>query len=243
MDKLCSFNTQPPEGGCSLGLGYLIGYVMFQHTAARRRLPLSTVLSLIGSKFQHTAARRRLPSMRVKFGKRFLVSTHSRPKAAAKFPYYFDEVKAVSTHSRPKAAATRLAMAEIRREFQHTAARRRLHICSIFRAMPVWFQHTAARRRLLLWKTHFAIAVKFQHTAARRRLRALSDKATKLIERFNTQPPEGGCFNFTCFCFCTLCFNTQPPEGGCFNFTCFCFCTLCFNTQPPEGGCQKQHKI
>ena len=172
---------------------------MFQHTAARRRLPLSTVLSLIGSKFQHTAARRRLPSMRVKFGKRFLVSTHSRPKAAAKFPYYFDEVKAVSTHSRPKAAATRLAMAEIRREFQHTAARRRLHICSIFRAMPVWFQHTAARRRL----------------------RALSDKATKLIERF----------------------NTQPPEGGCFNFTCFCFCTLCFNTQPPEGGCQKQHKI
>ena len=56
---------------------------MFQHTAARRRLPTGSWAAGRPQKFQHTAARRRLhPVMRRVIQPR-TVSTHSRPKAAA----------------------------------------------------------------------------------------------------------------------------------------------------------------
>ena len=55
--------------------------------------------------FQHTAARRRLLVINVgSFGK-YIVSTHSRPKAAAGLISLKEKFNAVSTHSRPKAAA------------------------------------------------------------------------------------------------------------------------------------------
>ena len=55
--------------------------------------------------FQHTAARRRLPLKKCidEFNKQ--VSTHSRPKAAASLRDTFYRIGDVSTHSRPKAAA------------------------------------------------------------------------------------------------------------------------------------------
>ena len=57
--------------------------VLFQHTAARRRLHFLYLRQKKNVLFQHTAARRRLHE---RFNTRFrvkLVSTHSRPKAAA----------------------------------------------------------------------------------------------------------------------------------------------------------------
>ena len=54
------FNTQPPEGGWSLG----------------------TTANYTAAKFQHTAARRRLGPALADFTKSYQVSTHSRPKAA-----------------------------------------------------------------------------------------------------------------------------------------------------------------
>ena len=57
---------------------------MFQLTAARRRLAISSVTLKIGR----------------------LVSTHSRPKAAGLAQYAAHECEDVSTHSRPKAAGT-----------------------------------------------------------------------------------------------------------------------------------------
>ena len=57
----CSFNTQPPEGGCCVPTTPFNSIFLFQHTAARRRLLFA-------------AARNNASSM---------VSTHSRPKAAA----------------------------------------------------------------------------------------------------------------------------------------------------------------
>ena len=57
---LFRFNTQPPEGGWAVCLLKLTVQLLFQHTAARRRL-------------EQTAVRT------VEFVK---VSTHSRPKAA-----------------------------------------------------------------------------------------------------------------------------------------------------------------
>ena len=76
------FNTQPPEGGCKRGRSLRKSLRGFQHTAARRRLP---------------DARR----YRALYG-------------------------VVSTHSRPKAAAAGEGAEAARGLFQHTAARRRL---------------------------------------------------------------------------------------------------------------------
>ena len=55
------FNTQPPEGGCLTIFFFLIKLTLFQHTAARRRLQISLKEAIMKN----------------------LVSTHSRPKAAA----------------------------------------------------------------------------------------------------------------------------------------------------------------
>ena len=66
----------------------------------------------------------------------------------------------------------------------------------------------------------------FQHTAARRRLLSGLLVFCIICERFNTQPPEGGCYRarlvrrfLGCYQHCTTNtgFNTQPPEGGCDN--------------------------
>ena len=55
------FNTQPPEGGWPTKPIKLLNLILFQHTAARRRLDLfSKLYALAVLSFQHTAARRRL---------------------------------------------------------------------------------------------------------------------------------------------------------------------------------------
>ena len=54
----------------------------FQHTAARRRLEQPLELSMTPEEFQHTAARRRLAEKNTAKMEIFVVSTHSRPKAA-----------------------------------------------------------------------------------------------------------------------------------------------------------------
>ena len=106
----------------------IVGTVLgkFQHTAARRRLRDVAASHRGATSFQHTAARRRLPypaapprAIRCfntqppeggclgcgQVGARTVVSTHSRPKAAAPPARYRQPARLVSTHSRPKAAA------------------------------------------------------------------------------------------------------------------------------------------
>ena len=58
------------------------------------------------AKFQHTAARKRLLHPIYCSREYSIVSTHSRPKAAATTYSYKPKGKDVSTHSRPKAAAS-----------------------------------------------------------------------------------------------------------------------------------------
>ena len=121
-----------------------------------------------------------------------VVSTHSRPKAAAHSKTNLYPIFEVSTHSRPKAAEYIGAYTNKFAQFQHTAARRRLSIGKLsnrrtFRVsthsrpkaavksscpilMPSMFQHTAARRRLRRSVSKHLKHPKFQHTAARRRL-------------------------------------------------------------------------
>ena len=63
------------------------------------------------------------------FKKRALkVSTHSRAEAAAPFGACPCSAGKVSTHSRAEAAANDVDSAVSEEAFQHTAARRRLHI-------------------------------------------------------------------------------------------------------------------
>ena len=103
------------------------GDLMFQHTAARRRLVRlinyndRTVIVSTHSRPKAAGSKRQRNSPPV------AVSTHSRPKAAGYFRRLFALFGIVSTHSRPKAAGALFMPALVAyRMFQHTATRRRL---------------------------------------------------------------------------------------------------------------------
>ena len=167
-----SFNTQPPEGGC---LRFRAGEpppAPFQHTAARRRLPAGQMErcsvcsfntqppeggcvtqsdTLTGDKVSthsRPKAAARGAGCKIIFEE---VSTHSRPKAAANGCTVRTIYGTVSTHSRPKAAAYIRESTISTAKFQHTAARRRLRKGHINQRRNTMFQHTAARRRLPDW--------------------------------------------------------------------------------------------
>ena len=125
--KIGSFNTQPPEGGCKLLADLPFICKMFQHTAARRRLPMAASVKDFMS----------------------FVSTHSRPKAAAVTIFsFFSLVQCFNTQP-PEGGCSRCLFGWFSLVvFQHTAARRRLPNGSVFGDNPIAFQHTAARRRL-----------------------------------------------------------------------------------------------
>ena len=81
--KRC-FNSQPPKGGCRSTVMTQASSPLFQFTAARRRLHKLAGIQPLDD----------------------VVSTHSRPKAAAAHLRRFVVRSLVSTHSRPKAAAS-----------------------------------------------------------------------------------------------------------------------------------------
>ena len=144
-------------------------------------------------KFQHTAARRRLVAQVVVTWIVFVVSTHSRPKAAGIFPFITKSIFTVSTHSRPKAAGSyHITALLFYFLFQHTAARRRLVKFDIYKCR---FNNVSTHSRpKAAGSKPQASAPKskaFQHTAARRRL-GQQIRRHSHRNRFNTQPPEGG---------------------------------------------------
>ena len=207
------FNTQPPEGGWGQFWGgafpicvsthsrpkaagdWFVGsekVVLFQHTAARRRLGVGFLLPFSPLLFQHTAARRRLGAFETLTTAGSEVSTHSRPKAAGfvqfdKFDvggsfntqppeggwlrYMSRETreKIVSTHSRPKAAGPNLLI------FKHL-----LPVSTHSRPKAAGTRQPMLRAQKSFntqppeggWNasTNASRAKKFQHTAARRRL-------------------------------------------------------------------------
>ena len=107
------FNTQPPEGGCAAYRPRAMWAMMFQHTAARRRLRWSDNQS----HKQKTVSTHSRPKAAAccfarQYGRDHIVSTHSRPKAAADGRVYQPAHRAVSTHSRPKAAAFEKLLAQ-----------------------------------------------------------------------------------------------------------------------------------
>ena len=165
------FNSQPPEGGWLANIYLPFVDKRFQLTAARRRLAINTsILSY-----------------------NFMVSTHSRPKAAGQSPKQLDWPRPVSTHSRPKAAGLMLStVCDCKPVSTHSrpkAAGRGLmrESCGIGVSthsrpkaagcphrprphIPSKFQLTAARRRLVPLLSRDRYSKTFQLTAARRRL-------------------------------------------------------------------------
>ena len=103
-DKVHRFNSQPPEGGWLEMIAHKIARILFQLTAARRRLD----------------------GRRAGLSREDKVSTHSRPKAAGRQSMIAESYSDVSTHSRPKAAGKAAAPKRFSIQFQLTAARRRL---------------------------------------------------------------------------------------------------------------------
>ena len=170
-----SFNTQPPEGGCIDECHFCLPLNSFN-----TQPPEGGCAGWASPKHFNT------------------VSTHSRPKAAAK---YFLGRFSPDFEFQHTAARRRLRSlnGDNRRNllFQHTAARRRLPAGINTPVSVPWFQHTAARRRLrsAAGLPKATSNPWFQHTAARRRLRSAAHNTLWLLG-FNTQPPEGGCACF-----------------------------------------------
>ena len=171
---------------------------------------------MLGSLFQLTAARRRLVAQSGAQQPPIQVSTHSRPKAAGRlFP---SETK-------------------LNKQFQLTAARRRLDIFFISISYSNFlFQLTAARRRLgrLLARGITAIGV-----STHSRPKAAGYHLHQIHmpnQRFNSQPPEGG--------WLLASWRTSSPPS--FQLTAarrrlgligrLITRRGCFNSQPPEGG-------
>ena len=99
-------NTQPRGGGCLSVLSLAMGIIMFQHTAARRRLPGEFIGKIreIGVS-THSRAEAAADGLGISQTKA-IVSTHSRAEAAASKRDTQSRCSLVSTHSRAEAAAT-----------------------------------------------------------------------------------------------------------------------------------------
>ena len=107
------FNTQPPEGGWSCFAVEVVSSLLFQHTAARRRLVYIFNHHGHFAEFQHTAARRRL----------------GRDAASLKHHDRFNTQP-------PEGGWGSLVYAQgYFYEFQHTAARRRLGVKSLLASL------------------------------------------------------------------------------------------------------------
>ena len=125
---ITSFNTQPPEGGWDTPQILLRRTMSFNTQPPEGGWGCSTYLIsipfLVSTHSRPKAAGNALcvDCMRV-----HSVSTHSRPKAAGRHGSAVGLCRDVSTHSRPKAAGTKGRYnLPHKLMFQHTAARRRL---------------------------------------------------------------------------------------------------------------------
>ena len=101
---------------------------MFQHTAARRRLEAIQDRQCRPVCFNTQPPEGGWLAFIISQVLNYLVSTHSRPKAAGASNILVFPFLVVSTHSRPKAAGPKINPFLFHFTFQHTAARRRLAI-------------------------------------------------------------------------------------------------------------------
>ena len=122
----------------------------------------------------------------------------------------------VSTHSRPKAAARdKLCTLDITQSFNTQPLEGGCSVATTAQNKNGKFQHTAARRRLLShidWmRARYKVSTHSRSKAAASKGRGYGNSLTS----FNTQPLEGGCALTNSDKAHSYGFNTQPLEGGC----------------------------
>ena len=121
--------------------------------------------------FQHTAARRRLRDTGCACSDRSSVSTHSRTKAAARFPTRKKYRITVSTHSRPKVAAKHGITSQIKTHVStHSHPKAAAKFYEFFEGIYKVSTHS---------RTKAAAPINL--------------KCLPVRKCFNTQPHEGGC--------------------------------------------------
>ena len=210
MDEGEDVSTHSRPKAAAIGTFDVKNPVLFQHTAARRRLVVKI--------FSHVTTG----------------SFNTQPPEGGCLRqcscYYLDKV---STHSRPKAAVRKKAQKDYRGRFNTQPPEG--GCCGFCRLRFIGVVSTHSRPKA----ADFAAAMMIfktvvQHTAARRRLTAFRIDYPYLFS-FNTQPPEGGCpasdipsgRN-------RVSTHSRPKAAGVFSFQFGKF--MGFNTQPPEGG-------
>ena len=166
--------------------------------------------------FQHTAARRRLPYVSPDDNAHLGVSTHSRAEAAAILNQHKRTTTKVSTHSRAEAAASYqlnktgvkqcfntqprgggcysyIASSFFSGSFQHTAARRRLRnqVRQSIDCMGFNTQPRGGGCNVLKSGEQYYKIVSTHSRAEAAAYRQLGNK--NILKSFNTQPRGGGC--------------------------------------------------
>ena len=167
---------------------------MFQHTAARRRLPRITALRARLAEFQHTAARRRLPKSlddgysAVKAFQHTAARRRLRNRLRRLSP-----ALRVSTHSRPKAAAGKHPCAKRKRGCFNTQPPEG----GCDQSQPVWpheHRFNTQPPEGGCKGSAYRNGVRPVSTHSRPKAAAPADPGTLRRDTcFNTQPPEGGC--------------------------------------------------
>ena len=212
--------------------------ILFQHTAARRRLVswprrfaldscrFNTqppeggwerlgIVAKDALQFQHTAARRRL-GLACSNGFTYAKFQHTAARRRLAFKIRQMAARRIGFNTQPPEGGwvSHIIRAAISERFQHTAARRRLERQAACLTDQTLFQHTAARRRLG-WAGKWRLKRrKFQHTAARRRLAIhYILKQCRTSVSTHSRPKAAG-LRAGAAKPDSQRFNTQPPEGG-----------------------------
>ena len=166
-----------------------------------------------------------------------LVSTHSRPKAAASacnlilyniicfntqppeggclYPPVSYNINGVSTHSRPKAAAVMVTQ-DNNYNLVSTHSRPKAAAVSYLNHINLFQVSTHSRPKAAanIHKQCAPCNDWFQHTAARRRLRTFMCGFYWSKKCFNTQPPEGGCHIKSAVRFCYNVSTHSRPKAA-----------------------------
>ena len=100
---LGGFNTQPPEGGCSIWMRHSFFLSSFNTQPPEGGCPHLQLKDFVRACF-NTQPPEGGWIAGWEWIKKVFVSTHSRPKAAVADGFFGHQGQAVSTHSRPKAA-------------------------------------------------------------------------------------------------------------------------------------------
>ena len=167
-----------------------------------------------------------------------MVSTHSRPKAAASIEKGRLFRRPVSTHSRPKAAERGQNLKPPKNGFQHTAARRRLPD----RLHRLRYSHSFNTQPPEGgWKCLKGLLIRgwvSTHSRPKAAVLVLNPQTGATDVSTHSRPKAAGIPNHKSRGGRPVSTHSRPKAAVVNHM--INLLILCFNTQPPEGGCRWQ---